>query len=392
MSRQKLVAAGERSDPPPAQPLRGRGGPQLKPDAFAATPSPTKNRPSEKKRTAKDSGKAAAKLAPPPSPPRPPRNFRRALATHLAPTLANVQQRTAETLGRARRFQRRARVRVSDGVASARMRASSLLAKPRDRIHELEVAARGRTISNRIEALSELDRDETELIRDFAMSQTRTHQSGSHIVHEAEAAPTPVFIASGWACRLRMHAGGRRQIIGILLPGDAIGLRGAAEPDATTSIGALTQVESVDARELLIKVERSNRYSNLERAIQRAEAQEKEFLTNQIARLGGMGTADRFADLMRELKWRLQQSGLADDDVFPMPLDQRGLMSALNMNSRDLKSAMRRLKRKQAFRLRNRRARLRDFEDETLYPAGGFRPPSASLRADARPSPRIISS
>lgn len=358
---------------------RGRGGPQLRPDAFA-------------KRSAATKAPKTAEVPKPPEPTRPaaPRpNLAKVLSRRLAPAVIGVREGTEETFGRAKRFQRRVRARVEDNIAQTRGRIVQLLAKPRDTLTELAEAADGRTISNRIESMAELDRDEIQLVRDFAVSEFRRHQAGATIVEAKERSPDPAFIASGWACRLRMHDGGRRQIVGLLLPGDPIGLRGAAEPEATTTIGALTEVHAISAQRLLAQVERSNRYSNLERAIQRADAQDKEFLTNQIARLGGMSTSDRFADLMHELKWRLRQTGLADASMFPMPLDQRDLMATLNLSRGELDSAMRRLRRREGFRVRKQGARLIERGNRTEI-VGGFRPPSGSRNADSRPLPRII--
>lgn len=374
-------SSGESGEGQPGQPAavapRGRGGLQLKPDAF-----------SPEAKTAIRASELAKRAQPKAKPVR--RDVSRVVLSRLGPAVSGVREQANETLGRVRRFQRRARVRIDDSISDARTRLRSLLAKPTNVLAELEVSARGRTIANRVEALADLDRDERELIRDFSMAETRLHQAGDELVREHEASPEPAFIASGWACRLRVHEGGRRQIMGLLLPGDSIGLREAAEPVAGTTIGALTEVHSLNARRLLSQVERSNRYSNLERAIQRAEAQEKDFLTNQIARLGGMRPYDRLVDLMRELRWRLGQAGLADEREFPMPLGERDLMSVLNLSQGELNRAVARLRRWHGFRLKRQGARMLD-RDEATRISGGFRPPPEGRGSSQAPLPRIIS-
>lgn len=428
-------------------PLRGRGGPQLKPDAFAAkaaASSPVQKKVRHAKNTAEaDSGDGVEKI--PTSREehcergtaqsadiynlqsifRPIRDHEfllrslKAAGNSLARTRANtgnpktgaglkanrvkagrtevaslrrISLQASETMDRLRRFERRARSRVYHKVEAARAGLAGAFSGPMDPLGELEVAARGRTVSNRIEQLCELERDEVEFIRDFAASEPKIHQSGSEIVGERERSPDPIFITAGWAARVRILSGGRRQIIGFLLPGDPIGLRGAAEPDAATSIGAITQVEAIDARRLLSQVERSNRYPGLERAIQRAEAQEKEFLINQITRLGAMKPHERLEDLMRELKWRLRQTRLADEKMFPMPLDRNALCATLNLDSGELKSAIRKLRRQHGFRIRNNTARIAERDGVGERASGKFRPPSASRAPGGAPLPRIISS
>lgn len=433
-----------------AAPLRGPGGPQLKPDAFAAKPAAEASAPKKKSKPVKaviaeptgdttkrdtkrsDATPHAANVAQTTADIynlqsifRPMRDTDfllrqlKAASAGVARTraksrnaavgavnrtkpetgerlgqasLRRISSQASETMDRLRRFERRARSRVYHKVEAARAGLSDVFAGPSDPLGELEIAARGRTVANRIEQLCDLERDEIEFIRNFATSEPKIHQSGSEIVGERERSPDPIFITSGWAARVRILSGGRRQIIGFLLPGDPIGLRGAAEPDAATSIGAITQVEAIDARNLLAQVERSNRYPGLERAIQRAEAQEKEFLFNQITRLGAMKPHERLEDLMRELKWRLRQTRLANEKMFPMPLDRRALSATLNLDNGELKSAMRKLRRQHGFRIRNNAARIAELDGEGESAPGKFRPPAASRAPGGAPLPRIISS
>ncbi len=448
------IAKGLDSSPAQPAPLRGRGGPALKPDAFARTTNGRAasqhetNKPTEKSvadrnaingrasepasgvekkglRTDSQTERQAPRKAPARKAERAaastdaadvdlyglrsifrPVRDNGALLSALKPANANkprssraeiaharaINARANETLQRLKRFERRARTRVVNKVESARASIASAFAGQRDETYDLEAAARGRTISNRIERLCELDRDEVECVRTFAMSEPRIHQSGSEIVGQRERSPDPMFISSGWACRVRILSGGRRQIIGFLLPGDPIGLRGAAEPDAPTSIGAITQVESIDARGLLAQVERSNRYPGLERAIQRADAQEKEFLMNQVVRLGSMNPTERLEDLLRELKWRLRQVRLADDKQFQLPLSERDFAATLNLHRGELRSAMKKLRRQHGFRVRRNVAQLAELGGETGGQDGFFGPPSISRAPGLSPLPRIISS
>ena len=124
--------------------------------------------------------------------------------------------------------------------------------------------------------------------------------------------PRPMFIASGWACRCRVLADGRRQVIGFLVPGDGIGLRGCAEPLSATTILALTTVETIEAAPLLRLAEQQQRYPEIAHAMQRAAVQEEEFLINQVFRLGMLSPVERLGNLVMELQWRLEASGLRD--------------------------------------------------------------------------------
>lgn len=100
-------------------------------------------------------------------------------------------------------------------------------------------------VSNRLGAVTALTDREKMAVR-YNTPDRRIHQTGSEIAIEGDATPSPLFIASGWACRTRSSRNGRRQIIGFLLPGDPIGLHGASTSLSHTSIFALTSVETVD--------------------------------------------------------------------------------------------------------------------------------------------------
>src|SRR5262245_42458088 len=55
----------------------------------------------------------------------------------------------------------------------------------------------------------------------------------AELVSDGAGAAEPRFLAIGWACRQRVLRDGRRQILGFILPGDAIGF---TERPATSAI------------------------------------------------------------------------------------------------------------------------------------------------------------
>ncbi len=433
-------------------PLRGRGGPALKPDAFARTTNGRAasqhetDKPNEKSAADRNAinGQASEQTSGVENKGRGPEKAKErrvsansddsdaaatnaadvdlyglrsifrpvrdngALLSALKPANANkprssrveiasaraINARANETLQRLKRFERRARTRVVNKVESARASIASVFAGQRDETYDLEAAARGRTISNRIERLCELDRDEVDCVRTFAMSEPRIHQSGSEIVGQRERSPDPMFISSGWA--LSWTVWRASQIIGFLPPGDPIGLTGMAEIPgrAVTSIGASIGAGRVDRCARVAGAGRApwNRYPMEAAAIQRADAQEKEFLMNQVVRLGSMNPTERLEDLLRELKWRLRQVRLADDKQFQLPLSERDFAATLNLHRGELRSAMKKLRRQHGFRVRRNVAQLAELGGETGGQDGFFGPPSISRAPGLSPLPRIISS
>lgn len=134
----------------------------------------------------------------------------------------------------------------------------------------------------------------------------------------------PRAIVSGWAARVRLLVDGRRQLIALLLPGDLIGVRRQVSPLSPSTIIAITEV----AMALLPDACAG---SGLADAYAMSSALEEAHLLAQIARLGRLTARERIADLLLELRERLELAGLADPDGFSLPLTQEMVADALGL-------------------------------------------------------------
>lgn len=193
--------------------------------------------------------------------------------------------------------------------------------------------ARFAALSNRFRIIADLNANERDIVERLDHSARRIHQAGSNLAEEGEIAPSPMFIVSGWACRMRISAAGRRQILGFLLPSDGVCLRGPAEHVSAFTVCALTTVETVDAAAFLKMAALPKTYPGIALAVEGAKLQDQLFTANQIMRLGTQTRTERLANLLLELRWRQQQTGLADTHAFPMPLTRETLADALGMSA-----------------------------------------------------------
>ncbi len=243
---------------------------------------------------------------------------------------------------------------------------------PVDALAQLEAAARFAVVTNRLSGISELSAAEEATVRS-ATSQRRLHQSGAEIATEGEVSPKPMFIVSGWACRYRVLPNGRTQLIGLLVPGDAIGMKGCAEPMATTSVSALTSVETVDARPLLKMAQEPGQFPGVAHAVGRMCVQEEEFLVNQVVRLGALPIEGRLAHLLLELRWRLAEAGLATEREFNMPLSNESLADALAVSPKVIARTMETFRRRKI--IRRRYGRVEFIKPNVMTTLSGFRPP-----------------
>ena len=76
------------------------------------------------------------------------------------------------------------------------------------------------------------------------MHMSICHAAGTSICPREDGSPHPRLIVGGWACRPRILPDGRRQMLGVLLPGDMMGDRGERRPLAMNPVIALTPVRT----------------------------------------------------------------------------------------------------------------------------------------------------
>jgi CRP-like cAMP-binding protein len=261
--------------------------------------------------------------------------------------------------------------------------------RPRvDVLGALAEAAKYGVVTNRMGAIAVLSDEEQRLVRN-GTPHRKVHQAGSELAEEGDVSPRPMFIMSGWACRLRVLPNGRTQIVGLLLPGDAIGLRGAAEPLSPTTISALTTMETVDAAPLLQLAQDQQQFPGVLHALRRMSAQQEEFLMNQVTRLGALPPDARVAHLLLELRWRLEQAGLASDDQFVMPLTNETLADTTALKTKQVGNIMKMLRARGLVRRRYEKVEL--LNGERMRQLSGFRAPDTSSCGRFRMVPAQVS-
>ncbi|MDQ0249377.1 CRP-like cAMP-binding protein [Sphingomonas kyeonggiensis] len=135
------------------------------------------------------------------------------------------------------------------------------------------------------------------------------------LLSEGKPVMEPQILLSGWAARIRILPDGRRQIMGLLLPGDLIGHCYQPQPLATSTIMALTDLEICSAPS-------AQDFPSLECVYATSHALDEAFLLAQITRLGRMNASERLADLFLELFERLSMAGLTRGNAFEHPLTQ----------------------------------------------------------------------
>lgn len=220
----------------------------------------------------------------------------------------------------------------------------------------------GAILLRRFKALGSLSPAEADLLLGVAASP-RQHPVRTEICAAGSACP-PRFVVSGWVCRQRILADGRRQIVSFVLPGDPIGPLLRPRIASPCSATALTQVETVDGTVLTDAAnEPGESRQGITRAVHLMDRLGEVLLRDQIVRLGRQTAYERVLHLLLEFRDRLLLVGLGQRDRFAMPLTQETLADALGLSVVHVNRTLQQIRRDGLIELRSGGVVLHDLEN-----------------------------
>jgi CRP-like cAMP-binding protein len=189
-----------------------------------------------------------------------------------------------------------------------------------------------------------LNDDEYTFLTSQAVNVQR-HPARTELIEEGSEGSSPLFLLSGWACRAKSLADGRRQILEFLLPGDLIGLSLQQGERHLASSYALTPVVVATATRFYTELFGTSALPHameIRRALGRAQETR---LINQIVRAGRQTAYERLAHLLLEFHDRLNRVGLANNYFFAMPLTQEILADGLGLSVVHVNRTLQQLRR-----------------------------------------------
>jgi CRP-like cAMP-binding protein len=203
-------------------------------------------------------------------------------------------------------------------------------------------------------------------------------KAGAELISERDLANKPRFLISGWAARVRWLPDGRRQIVSLVLPGEALGLCLRPSPLALCTTVALTTVQVFDAAPVQRAVlDPDPRWSGLRDLIHISASLDEAYLLNNIVRLGRQTAYERMCHLLLEIHERLAMAGVGEGDSFPMPLIQEMLADATGLSIVHANRTLQHLRREHLLDLHGGRARLLDRA--ALDAIADYRRPAPSM-------------
>ena len=228
----------------------------------------------------------------------------------------------------------------------------------------------------RHKALADLSLQDIGILRLIEARPRHSHRDESRILSEGAEIRAPHFILSGWACRVRELADGRRQIMRLLLPGDMIGLSLQAHPRAQSTVLALSPAKTVEAPEIPVAWRERTRAPTLAAALDVAASEDEHFMLCHAMRLGRQTAYERMANLFCELDYRLSGRGLSQAGQFPFPLTQETLADVVGLSVVHVNRTLQQMRREGRIELA--RGRLAILDLEALRIAGEFAAPRAA--------------
>lgn len=209
---------------------------------------------------------------------------------------------------------------------------------------------------DRLAALGRLNDIERLAVATSAERTQRSVRLRSELSREGEPQPPPMLVLSGWAARVRMLSDGRRQILGVLLSGDLIGIAAGPRSFAPSTIVALTEAT-------LCNMPRRSELApdgGLAGAYDLAIALDEHYLLAQVTRLGRLSAYERISDFLLEINERLKLAGLSTANCFRMPLTQELLGDTLGLTSVHVNRTLQALRKDGVLETSNGMIRLHD--------------------------------
>ncbi|WP_162241299.1 Crp/Fnr family transcriptional regulator [Methylobacterium sp. Leaf113] len=178
-----------------------------------------------------------------------------------------------------------------------------------------------------------------------------------------DAVPEAAFVVlEGFACRYTQRAGGRRQIMAYLLPGDLCDVD-APDPGPRTS-GSMNHAVGTLATSRVARIPRPaltdliRCHPTLGQALRAARLSEQAITREWIVNLGCRSALERMDHLFCEVMARFEAVGLVQDGACPLPLTQSDLGDTLGLSNVHVNRTLQDLRRQGLVELRGRSLRL----------------------------------
>lgn len=201
--------------------------------------------------------------------------------------------------------------------------------------------------------------DQLRTVEQLMLGHRRAGRDAMLLGADEEAAPM-FTLFTGWAFRFRLLPNGRRQLLGILLPGDTVGLESLLGQAPAYSVQAASDV-TMCLLDAACTAQRMMAEPWLRQRIFALLCVERQASDELLTRIGQCDAEERLTWLLLDLHTRLQRCGLATDHSFSLALTQQQIADLLGLNVIHLNRVLRRLRGRELVTITGRDVILHDI-------------------------------
>jgi CRP-like cAMP-binding protein len=224
-------------------------------------------------------------------------------------------------------------------------------------------------LARKLENFAALSDDDRRLLDDVTRT-VREVEARRDLIEEGDRPDDVHLIVEGFACRYKITADGKRQIMAYLVPGDFCDLHVFILKEMDHAIGTLSPCRVVEIpRE---RIDAMTERPALARALWWATLVDEAILREWLVNIGTRDAAQAMAHLFCELLLRLRAVGLADGGGYELPITQAELGDTLGLSTVHVNRSLQALRHEGLITLEGRHLRILD--PERLFAFSGFHP------------------
>jgi CRP-like cAMP-binding protein len=206
------------------------------------------------------------------------------------------------------------------------------------------------------------------LSEDDKLAIAQLHEAPMHkvkarndIAREGQDPTVVRLMLSGWACRYKDLPDGRRQIVGLFIPGDFCDLNVYILQHLDHSIGAITPVTYLAIPPARLD-ELVNTHPRVGQALLWHELVSASIMREWLLNLGQRSAFERIAHLFIELFLRMRAIEHTEGDSCPFPLTQSDLADATGLTPVHINRTLQEMRREGLIELSHKRLQILEWD------------------------------
>jgi CRP-like cAMP-binding protein len=211
-------------------------------------------------------------------------------------------------------------------------------------------------------------------------------RSRADIIAEGDSPSEINLVTEGFACRYKLLGDGRRQITGLLIPGDICDLRALLLRRMDHGVAALCgcQVSQISHQGLFDIIEK---YPRVGLALWRDTMLDNAIYRQWLTNVGRRSAYQRLAHLLCEVWWRLDVVGMTHGGTYELPVTQTDIGDAMGLSVVHVNRTLQHLRADGLIALQSSVVVVRDWA--RLQAVGEFDPAYLQLKPESTPAPKL---